>query len=247
MKVIILAAGQGTRLRPLTNDRPKCMVELLGKPLIKHQLDVLNSKNITDIYVATGYLEEKISFSQIKGKYYNPRFDQTNMVVSLFSAVEMMEGDDLLITYGDIVYSDEVIDKVLTDESEISVVVDKGWEVYWKARMENPMDDAETLKINEVGDIIELGKKAHAIKEIQGQYIGMIKVRKDFVSRFINFYSELDKSENYDGKDFDNMYMTSFLQKITEELIPLKPIYINNGWMEIDEPSDLNFTQFLKI
>ena len=246
MKVIILAAGQGTRLRPLTKDRPKCMVELLDKPLIKHQIDILNSKKVTEIYVATGYLDEKISFPQIKGKYYNPRFDKTNMVVSLFSALEIMEGDDLLITYGDIVYSEKVIDKVLNDTSDIGVVVDKEWQAYWKSRMENPLDDAETLKINESGDIIELGKKANNIKDIQGQYIGMVKIRKDFVPKFINFYNKLDRFCLYDGKDFDNMYMTSFLQKITEELTHLKPIYINNGWMEIDEPTDLNHTQFLK-
>ena len=247
MKAIILAAGQGTRLRPLTNDKPKCMVELLGKPLIKHQLDVLNSKGIENIYVATGYLEEKIKYSQIKEKFYNPKYNKTNMVVSLFSALEIMEGDDLLITYGDIVYDNSVIDEVLNDNSEIGVVVDKSWRKYWEARMENPLDDAETLKINNKGDIIELGKKAINLDEIQGQYIGMIKIKKDYISKFINFYEKLDKNGEYDGQNFDNMYMTSLLQKITDELIPIKPIYIDNGWIEIDEPTDLNFTQFLKI
>ena len=247
MKAIILAAGQGTRLRPLTNDKPKCMVELLGKPLIKHQLDVLNSKGIENIYVATGYLEEKIKYSQIKEKFYNPKYNKTNMVVSLFSAAEIMEGDDLLITYGDIVYDNSVIDKILNDNSEIGVVVDKSWRKYWEARMENPLDDAETLKINNKGDIIELGKKAINLDEIQGQYIGMIKIKKDYISKFINFYEKLDKNGEYDGQNFDNMYMTSLLQKITDELIPIKPIYIDNGWIEIDEPTDLNFTQFLKI
>ncbi len=101
------------------------MVDLLGKPLIKHQLDVLNSKGIEDIYVATGYLEEKIKHSQIKGKFYNPQYNKTNMVVSLFSAIEIMNGDDLLITYGDIVYDNCVIDKILNNNSEIGVVVDK--------------------------------------------------------------------------------------------------------------------------
>jgi L-glutamine-phosphate cytidylyltransferase len=247
MKVIILAAGQGTRLRPLTNDRPKCMVELLGKPLIKHQLDVLNRKGIDNIYVATGYLEEKIMYPQIKAKYFNPRYDKTNMVVSLFSALEIMDGDDLLITYGDIVYSEDVIEEVLNDNSKIGVVVDKGWRAYWEARMDNPLDDAETLKVNDEGQIIEIGKKAKSTDEIQGQYIGMIKINKDYVSKFISFYNDLDKNGVYDGQDFDNMYMTSFLQKITEELIPLKPIYINNGWVEIDEPTDLEFTQFLNV
>tara|TARA_B110000211_G_scaffold30180_1_gene30636 strand:+ start:5022 stop:5765 length:744 start_codon:yes stop_codon:yes gene_type:complete len=247
MKAIILAAGQGTRLRPLTNDKPKCMVELLGKPLIKHQLDVLNSKGIEDIYVATGYLEEKIKYSQIKGKFYNPKYNKTNMVVSLFSALEIMEGDDLLITYGDIVYDTSVIDKILNDNSDIGVVVDKSWRKYWEARMENPIDDAETLKINNKGEIIEIGKKAINLDEIQGQYIGMIKIKKNYISKFINFYKKLDKNGEYDAQSFDKMYMTSLLQKITDELIPIKPIYIHNGWIEIDEPTDLNFTQFLKI
>jgi L-glutamine-phosphate cytidylyltransferase len=244
MKVIILAAGQGTRLRPLTDHRPKCMVELLGIPLIKHQLNILTKYNIEDIYVVTGYLEDKIEFSEIKGKFFNHNYSTTNMVVSLFEALPIMEGDDLLITYGDIVYNEEVLQKVLGDDSKIGVVVDKKWKKYWQARMDNPLSDAETLKLNDSGDIIELGKKATSFDEIKGQYIGMIKIKKDFVSKFISFYNSLDRDIIYDGNDFRNMYMTSFLQKITEDLTPLKPIFINNGWMEVDEPSDLNHFEF---
>ena len=246
MNVIILAAGRGTRLRPLTNDKPKCMVELLNKPLIKHQIDVLNDEGIENIYVATGYLESKIYFPQIKGKFFNADFQNTNMVVSLFSAVEIMEGDDLLITYGDIVYNKSVIDNVLDDDSKISVVIDKQWRKYWEARMDNPINDVETLIINEQNEIIDIGKKPKSLDEIQGQYIGMIKIRKDFVKSFIDYYSRLDRNILYEGKDFNNMYMTSFLQKITDELTPLKPIFINNGWIEVDEPSDLKYTEFLK-
>jgi len=246
MKVIILAAGQGTRLRPLTDHRPKCMVELLGQPLIKHQLDVLTKNDIKDIYVATGYLDDKIDFLEVTGKFFNPDYTKTNMVVSLFKALPIMKGDDLLITYGDIVYSQEVLQKVMQDDSEIGVVVDKQWKNYWQARMEDPLSDAETLKIDASGNIIELGKKASSYDDIEGQYIGMIKIRKDFVSKFILFYNSLDREKIYDGNNFDNMYMTSFLQQITDELTPLKPIYINNGWMEIDEPNDLEHTGFYK-
>ena len=244
MRVIILAAGQGTRLRPLTNHKPKCMVELLGQPLIKHQLDVLTKNDIHDIYVATGYLEDKIDFPEVKGKFFNPDYMKTNMVVSLFKALPVMEGDDLLITYGDIVYNEEVIQKVLQDDSKIGVVVDKQWKNYWQSRMEDPLSDAETLKIDYSGNIIELGEKASSYDEIEGQYIGMIKIREDFVSKFISFYNSLDREKTYRGNNFYNMYMTSFLQQITDDLIPLRPIYINNGWMEIDEPNDLTHTRF---
>ena len=62
MKVIILAAGQGTRLRPLTDNKPKCMVELLGKPLIQHQIETLRRNGIGDIHIATGLFTRKDRF-----------------------------------------------------------------------------------------------------------------------------------------------------------------------------------------
>lgn len=245
MRVIILAAGQGTRLRPLTNDRPKCMVEVDGKPLIKHQLDLFEKFDIKDINVITGYLEEKIEFKGVK-KYFNPKFDSTNMVSTLFCASELFDGEeDLLIAYGDIIYNEIVLNSILNAKDEINVVVDKNWKEYWSARMEDPLRDAETLKIDEKGHIKELGKKPKSYNEIEGQYIGIVKIRRDIAPNIKKYYEQLDKNAIYDEKDYENMYMTSFLQMIADNLASLTPVYINNGWIEIDEPSDLNFSKYL--
>ena len=84
MKAIILAAGQGTRLRPLTDNKPKCMVELLGKPLIQHQLETLRRNGIDEIHIATGYMQEKIDFERTT-KHFNPKYESTNMVYTLFA------------------------------------------------------------------------------------------------------------------------------------------------------------------
>ena len=247
MRVIILAAGQGTRLRPLTNDKPKCMVELAGKPLIKYQLDLFDDFNISDINVVSGYLEEKINFNQIN-KFYNPNFSSTNMVSTLFCASELFDGsDDILIAYGDIIYNEKVLQRILEAKEEINVVVDKKWKRYWSARMENPLRDAETLKIDSDGKIKELGKKPTSYDDIEGQYIGLIKIRKDMVKKIKEFYTNLDQDSFYDGNDYKNMYMTSFLQMIADRLTPLSPVYIENGWIEIDEPSDLNFIEFMEV
>ncbi len=246
MRVIILAAGQGTRLRPLTNNKPKCMVELKNKPLVRYQLDLFEKFNISDINIVTGYLEEKINFNNVK-KFYNPKFDTTNMVSTLFCAKELFDGtEDILISYGDIVYNDNVLQSIIDSTDQISVVVDKNWKEYWSARMDNPLNDVETLKIDENGFIKELGKKPNSYDDIEGQYIGLIKIRKDIVEKIKNFYETLDKGILYDEKDYNHMYMTSFLQLISDNLTLLSPIYINNGWMEIDEPTDLNFIEFLK-
>ena len=246
MKVIILAAGRGTRLGELTSSKPKCMVEVLGKPIIKHQLDLLSSNNISEIYVATGYMSDKINFPSITKKFYNKDYLTTNMVHSLFKCKDILiDDDDLLITYGDIIYNKNILNKVVNFNSSIGVVVDKSWEKYWQVRMNNPLNDAETLKLNNKNEIIEIGKKPNSIDDIEGQYIGMIKINKNFINKFVSFYNSLNKNIFYDGKDFKNMYMTSFLQKITDDLQSINSIAINNGWMEIDEPSDLKFTDFL--
>jgi len=246
MRIVILAAGQGTRLRPLTNNKPKCMVELDGKPLIKYQLDLFNKFDIKDINVVTGYLANKIDFDGVQ-KFYNPKFASTNMVSTLFCASELFDGqDDILISYGDIVYNDSVLNKIIKANSKINVVVDKNWRNYWSARMEDPLRDAETLKVDEKGNIIELGKKPKSYDDIEGQYIGLVKIRKDVVKKVKEFYENLDKTVLYDGKNFQNMYMTSFLQLLSDNQYPLTPVYIENGWIEIDEPTDLNFVEFLK-
>jgi len=110
--------------------------------------------------------------------------------------------------------------------------------------MENPLDDAETLKINDQGNIYEIGKKPISYDEIQGQYVGLIKFKAEIIPSIKNLYKKLDRNLIYDGKDFNNMYMTTFLQLISENITPLNPVYINNGWIEIDAPSDLLLTKY---
>jgi choline kinase len=111
--------------------------------------------------------------------------------------------------------------------------------------MENPLEDAETLKIDDKGHINELGKKPTSYDEIEGQYIGLIKIKQSMLAKFKYYYRGLDKAKTYDGKDFENMFMTSFLQMIADNLSPLTPVFINNGWIEVDAPSDLDFYNFL--
>ena len=245
MKVVILAAGQGKRLRPLTNKLPKCMVEVEGKTILEHQIQCLKRNGLFDINICVGYASHKIDYDSVL-YHYNPNYAKTNMVYTLFCAREILNGDqDILISYGDIIYNDKVIKTIINDNSKIGIVVDKDWFKYWSDRMENPLDDAETLKINDHGYISEIGKKPLSYNDIQGQYIGLIKIKADLISSIISLYESLDKNETYDGNDFNNMYMTTFLQLISESIAPLNPVFINNGWIEIDIPSDLLLTKYL--
>ena len=239
MKVIILAAGSGNRLKPYTNDKPKCMVELLGKPILQYQVETLNALGLDDILVVGGYHIEKIKGYQFK-IIKNEQYDCTNMVSSLFCAEDFINrNEDLIISYSDIIFEKEVLENLLKSNAPIAISVDKNWSNLWQTRMENPLDDAETLKIKDEIYVRELGKKPKNIQEIEGQYMGLIKVRSDFIIEFCNTWHSLDKKDTYDGQDFKNMYMTSFLQVFINRGIKVEAAFTNGGWLEIDTKDDL--------
>ncbi|MFT5813720.1 MAG: choline kinase [Psychroserpens sp.] len=239
-KALILAAGQGTRLRPITNDRPKCLVPFLGKTLLERQVATLHAQNIRSINIATGYRADQIEALGFDTSF-NHHFDKTNMVESLFAAIDFLEhcNEDLIIAYGDIIYKEDNLKKLLASDGEIALMIDKNWLSLWSMRLDNPLDDAETLMINEEGYITELGKKPEDYEKIQGQYTGLIKLRSDKISDFIKFYRELAKTADYDGNDFYNMYMTSFLQLLIDDNWKVKAAIVESGWLEVDSVDDL--------
>lgn len=241
MKYIILAAGKGTRLRPYTNSKPKCMVEVKGKPILHHQLDTLSQCDVVkdDIAIVGGYMSEAIIAPGIK-QFKNNEFGSTNMVYTLFKAEEFMsDKDDLIISYGDIIYSSEILNKLLETPGDIVIAADLNWYDLWKVRMENPLDDAETFKIDNHSNIIELGKKPKNIDEVFAQYIGLIKIPSNKIKEFIDHFRFIDKTKLYDGKDFRNMYMTSFIQSLIDCGWNARPAFFKGGWVEIDSVDDL--------
>ena len=96
--------------------------------------------------------------------------------------------------------------------------------------MDNPLEDAETLKIKD-NSIIEIGNKANSLNEIEGQYIGLIKISKRVLKQVKDFYYSLERD--------NNMYMTTFIQLIIDNLLTVSPVYIQGGWLEIDTLDDL--------
>ena len=106
-------------------------------------------------------------------------------------------------------------------------------------RMTNPLDDAETFVLKDNFLIEELGNKAESLSQIQAQYIGLIKVRGDKINQIKSFYNQIDKSLKFNGQDFENMYMTSFIQILIDSGWEVKATLIKNGWLEVDTVEDL--------
>lgn len=246
MKTIILAAGQGTRLRPHTDDKPKCMVELAGKPLLHRQLEALRSIGIERILLVGGYRADRLDAKGVE-LATNPRYAETNMVSTLFCAEDwMIPGEDLLIAYGDIVYEPRVVQSLIDTDAPIAISVDRQWQRLWESRMDDPLNDAETLKLADGNRIVELGKKASSFDDVQGQYMGLIKVRGDCVQAFRDAWHALDRNGVYDGKDFDNMYMTSFIQHLIDSGHDVQAAFTDNGWVEVDTVEDLEHYELMQ-
>lgn len=224
---------------PHTVDRPKCMVDLFGKSMLERQIRVLSEQNVSEITVVTGHCAEAVSNAKIKTRH-NADFASSNMVESLFAAKDiLLSGDDVVVAYGDIVYQSNVLSSLLEAKADLAVCVDREWREYWQNRMEDPLADAETLKLTPDGRLTELGKKPDTYEDIQAQYIGLFKISAELAPSFVEFYEALDREAFYDGQPFKKMYMTSFLQALIDSGVFVRAVEITNGWLEVDSLDDL--------
>jgi len=237
VKAIVLCAGQGARLRPLTDDRPKCMVAYKGVPLIDRILGSLRAAGIADLVVVKGYKAEALAPGGVRS-FVNASWEQGNMVSTLFSVEHELEGD-VVISYSDIAYGPAIVRALLASPGDVAITVDDAWRALWSRRMPDPLADAETLLIDASGAVREIGHKPRGYEDIHAQYMGLIKLSARGARMLRDLYAGLDRSASYDGQPFARMYMTSLLQRAIDAGLEVRAARVHGGWIEIDTPSDL--------
>lgn len=240
MKAIILAAGKGTRLNKYTQNLPKGMLELFGKTLIQRQVDTYRACGITDISIVRGYCGEKINIAGVT-YFENKLFADTNMVESLFSAEEKLTGN-VIISYADVLFEERIANALINNTSDIGVLVDKDWQQYWLTRYGKIDFDTESLRIGNNGQIISLGISDPPLKEIDGRYVGMIRLSPNGCDIMKNIYHNACKffigKPWINGRLFEMIFMTDFLQEIINQNHPVYPVLIKKGWLEFDTNED---------
>lgn len=237
-RLLVLAAGEGRRMRPLTSDRPKCLIKIAGKSILQWQIETARRLGIDHISVVTGYKSKSFEFEHISW-YHNPDYAETNMVETLWCAKEELE-DSVIVSYGDILYEDSILHAAINAPTPISVVVDLDWRSYWEQRFADPISDAESLRLDRSGRILELGQNPESLDDIQGQYIGLMKFQGAGIADLKNVHDDLvsGRLTSRSGKPVKNIYMTDLLQAIIDAGLPVQSVPIHRCWLEIDSVPD---------
>ncbi|MBA7623355.1 CTP:phosphoglutamine cytidylyltransferase [subsurface metagenome] len=241
MKAIILAAGRGHRFGGMTDEIPKCMLNFVSKSILCHQIDTFLNAGVTDIAIVKGYLPDKI-LSAARRSYINTAYADTNMLYSLFCAKQELT-ENVIISYADIIYENALLCKLLgTTTADIAVVVDTNWKEYYQQRYGDPFREAESLVLSSDHTILEIGRSKPREEDIQGQYIGLIRLNSSGCKFFKDTYAELVRTctpeWKFRGRSLKDAYMTDFLQILINKGITITAIPVSNGWLEFDSVSD---------
>ena len=233
MKAIILAAGRGRRMARMTEELPKCLVPLHGRPLIEWQLMALRKAGISEIGIVGGYRIETLRRYDLT-MFENSRWSVTNMVSSLMMASPWLSQEPCLVCYSDIVYQQTAIEALCRSSDSISITSNNNWRKLWEARFQDPLSDAESFQKDNSGFLISIGKKSQSLEDIEGQYMGLLKFDPQGWKSVVQCFESLKPA------DQDRLDMTSLLQKLLERNAPVRVLPVESQWFEVDTESDLN-------
>lgn len=240
MKAIIIAAGMGSRLNPLTNNTPKCMLELNGKTLLQHQVEALRGAGVDKIAVIKGYKQEAIAYPDL-AYYLNDNYQNNNILHSLFYAQDEMH-DEFIAAYSDIFYTKDIVSRLLDNKGDISIVVDIEWRDSYQGRLDHPVEEAENVIFDADNNVVRIGKILPDKMAVHGEFIGMMKCSKKGAEIFSRYFLRL--KQIYTGKPFqrakvfEKAYLTDIFQDMADYGVKINCVIIEKGWAEIDTVED---------
>jgi choline kinase len=232
VKAIILGAGQGRRLLPLTADIPKALLDVGGQPLVHRQIDAVAGAGIRDVVVITGYgasaMERELKACSVASKIairtvYNPFFAVADNLASCWMARNEMDGDFLQIN-GDNVFRSELISELLASAgTQVTVAVNR------KSRY-----DADDMKVMLDGTrLTEIGKTLPA-EAVDAEAIGIYAFRGDGV----RCYRKALETVMGEANGLKQWFPTA-VGRVAKEIDVTIWDVGSHEWCEIDFPIDL--------
>ncbi|HYD37091.1 MAG TPA: phosphocholine cytidylyltransferase family protein [Allosphingosinicella sp.] len=233
-KAIILSAGKGSRLLPLTADRPKCLIELTGKPLLEWQLDALGEAGIDEIVVVTGFRDELVDAVAARREGVRTLFNPFYHVADNLGSVWMARaefGSDTLLLNGDTLVSPALLRIVLAAEAgPIAVTVD-----------EKPDYDADDMKVLRDGDrLLRIGKALEAGR-YNAESIGLLAFRGEGPALFAAQVERMMRQP-----DGTRRWYLRAIDALAQAGADVRTVSIRGEeWQEVDFPEDVEAAKAL--
>ena len=236
MKALIIAAGYGTRLGNLTKKIPKSLIDVNGKSILKRQMELLQSNGVTEIIIVTGPNHEK--FLEKKLKYVKDNFYENHEQLGSLMEARNFFNDELLILFSDVLFDNQVISKIINSENNFNIAVDSDWRKKYIGRTEHPISQADLVLIKN-NLVFKIMKNLTPLNNFKiSEFIGIIKLSQKASKKFLNHYTNLEKSENK-TEIIKKWYLTNMLQDLIDNNNIINPVEIDGNWCEIDTVQDL--------
>jgi len=210
------------------------MCTLCGRSLLDRCLDALGRAFISrsDIGIVTGYRSDMFQVDGVTC-FNNADWEKTNMFHSLTMATEWLERETCIVCYSDIVFAPETVRLLADCPSPLAITSYSGYWELWKLRMDDPLEDLETFRVDGAGRLLEIGLKPNSTADIQGQFMGLLR----FTPESWGWVGETIRHPL--PKMVDKLDMTTLLQGMLRLDYPVQTIPTDALWLECDSERDI--------
>jgi choline kinase len=230
---------------PTTAESPKCFAEVGGQRILDWAVDAFRANGIEDIAFIGGYQIEKVRAAYPEFQFrHNDRWEQNNILASLFYAEDLMDGS-FICSYSDILFRPSVIAGLLENSADMALSVDTSWLDRYGARTEHPSDDAEKVTVH--GGLISRIDRTIPETEAHGEFTGIARFTTAGAQRLRQHYrdcrAKFGDGVFRDGRTLEKAYLIQLFQEMVEAGERLAHVDAPGGYIEIDTQQDFDFAR----
>ena len=244
---MIIAAGRGSRLKSETDELPKTLVEVMGRPMLEWVLEAFAAAGLSrkDVVFICGYRAEVIKARYPEFTYVtNHDWQNNNILLSLLMARDYLRGG-FVSSYGDIVYEGAVVKKLVESPADIALGCDTAWRRRYVGRTQHPEADAEKLRADGKR-VIELSRNIPS-ERADGEFIGVMKLSPHGAAELVQAFDRAEQSfgggQFREGRTFQKAYLIDLLAEMLEQGATMEREDTAGGYMEIDTLQDLSMSE----
>jgi choline kinase len=245
MRGIIIAAGRGVRMRPLTEDQPKCLLPIAGRTLLDWTIDGLRGAGCDEVVVVTGHAADAIDRDDIV-KVRNTDYVNNNILHSLMYARDYLD-QDCVVSYSDIWVEPPIFRAVAGGQGDIRIAADIDWTPYYEQRTRHPIEEAENAFIApDTNRVLKIGK--HLIPDQAGdlicaEFLGLWAMSAAGARRFRDAFESVDRDTDplapfQAAKEWRKAYVTDMVQRMVDDGVDVDSVTVERGWAELDTQQD---------